>query len=141
MEPSLKISAFSKSLLAALLTGIIAAALNLIYSIIFRISTGFSGAQIIMPLSIFIGLPILPAMAGCAYYLLYKHLHAGTAWFIFFCVALLAAVLVIVALDTRQTGGNVLSGIRGFCLGMEIITCLVAAILIPYFARHPKIYV
>ena len=79
MEPSLKIGIFSKSLLAGLLSGVCAAVLNLVYSIIYRNATGFATAEIIMPLSIFIGFPILLAMAGCAYYLLQKHLRAGTS--------------------------------------------------------------
>jgi hypothetical protein len=140
MEPSLKIGIFSKSLLAGLLSGVCAAVLNLVYSIIYRNATGFATAEIIMPLSIFIGFPILLAMAGCAYYLLQKHLRAGTSWFIFFCIALLAALVITTILDTKQNGGTLFSGLRGLCLGMEIITCLLAAGLIPYFARHPNIY-
>ena len=131
---------FSKSLLAGLLTGVIAAVLNLVYEIIYRSATSFATAEIIMPLSIFIGFPILLAMAGCAYYLLKRHLHAGSSWFIFFCIALMAALFLTTILDTKQNGGTLFSGLRGLCLGMEIITCLLAAGLIPYFARHPNIY-
>jgi hypothetical protein len=140
METPIKISLFSKSLLAGLLSGVVAAAVNLVYSIIYRESTGFATAEIIMPLSIFIGFPILLAMFGGAYYLLQRHLHAGTRWFIFLCIALMAALVLTTILDTKQNGGALFSGLRGLCLGMEIITCLLAAILIPYFARHPKIY-
>jgi hypothetical protein len=140
MEPSLKISMFSKSLLAGLLTGVIAAVLNLVYSIIYRDTTGFATAEIIMPLSIFIGFPILLALAGCAYYLLKRHLPAGTSWFIFFSIALMGALFLTTILDTKQNGGTLFSGLRGLCLGMEIITCLLAAFLIPYFAKHPGIY-
>jgi hypothetical protein len=141
MEPSLKISMFSKSLLAGLLSGIVAAAANLVYSIVYRESTGFATAEIIMPLSIFIGFPILLAMAGGAYYLLQGHLHAGNRWFIFLCIALMASLVLATILDTKRNGGALFSGLRGLCLGMEIITCLLAAFLIPYLARHPKIYV
>jgi len=141
MEAPIKISLFSKSLLAGLLSGIVAAAVNLVYSIIYRESTGFATAEIIMPLSIFIGFPILLALAGSAYYLLQKHLHAGTSWFIFFSIALMVALIVATMLDTKQHGGALFSGLRGLCLGMEIITCVLAAFLIPYFARHPKIYI
>jgi len=136
---SSKIS-FSKSLLSGLLTGIMAAILNLVYMIIYRDVTGFATAKIIMPLSIFIGFPILLALGGCAYFLVKKHLSAGTSWFIFFCLSLLAALLWITILDTSYDQGSLLSGLRGLCLGMEIITCLLAALMIPYLAMHPKIY-
>jgi hypothetical protein len=141
MKPSLKIGMFSKSLLAGFLTGIIAAALNLLFSIIYRDATGFAAAEIIMPLSIFIGFPILLAMTGCAYYFLQKHSHSGTRWYIFFCLALMVALILTTIFDTKQNGGMLLSGLRGLCLGMEIITCILAAIFVPYFVRHPNIYV
>lgn len=140
MENSLNVTPFSKSLLSGLLAGIIAAAVNLVYSIVYRDVTSFATAEIIMPFSIFIGFPILLSLAGCAYYLLQKHLHAGGNWFVFFCLALMAAAVFTTILDTRQNGGALLSGLRGLCLGMEIITCLLAALLIPYFAKHPQIY-
>jgi hypothetical protein len=140
MDPSLKIGLFSKSLLAGLLTGIIAAAVNLIYTIIYRDATSFATAEIIMPLSIFIGFPLLLALAGCSYYFIQKHLPSGTRWFIFFCLALMAALILTTILDTKSNGGILLSGLRGLCLGMEIITCILAAIFIPYFAKHPNIY-
>jgi hypothetical protein len=135
---SYKIS-FSKYLLAGLLTGIGAALLNLIYMIIYRDATGFATAKIIMPLSIFIGFPILLGLAGCAFFLIKRHLSGGTSWYMIFCFSLLAALLLITIIDTRDDGGGLLSGLRGLCLGMEIIACLLAA-LIPYLASHDKIY-
>jgi hypothetical protein len=133
-------ASFSKSLLAGLLTGIVAALLNLIYMIIYRDATGFATAKIIMPLSIFIGFPILLGLAGCTYFLLKKHLARGASWFIFFSVALMVCLLFITFLDTNEDGSGFFSGLRGLCLGMEIITCLLSAILIPWLAAHPKIY-
>ena len=140
MEPASINTSFSKAILAGFLSGIVAAVLNLIYSIVYRESANFANAEIIMPLTIFIGFPILLAIGGCAFFLLQKHLHAGASWFIFFCITLLAALVVFTIMDTRQNEGSLFSGLRGLCLGMEIITLLLAAFLIPYFARHPKIY-
>jgi hypothetical protein len=133
-------TSFSKSLLAGLLTGIVAALLNLIYMIIYREATGFATAKIIMPLSIFLGFPILLGLAGCAYFLLKKHLARGASWFVFFSIALMVALVLITFLDTSESGGGIFSGLRGLCLGMEIITCLLSAILIPWLASHPNIY-
>ena len=68
---------FPKSLLAGLLAGIVTALLNLAYIIVYRESTNFATDLIVMPLTIFIGYPILMALAGSAYFLLQKHLHRG----------------------------------------------------------------
>jgi len=131
---------FSKSLLAGFLTGIIAALLNLVYMIIYRESTDYAADLIVMPLTIFIGFPILMAMAGSAYFLLQKHLLSGTTWFIIICFIGMIALLTVTILDTRLNHGILLSGARGLFLGMVIITSLLAAFLIPYLARHSKIY-
>ncbi|HLY68121.1 MAG TPA: hypothetical protein VKR53_00245 [Puia sp.] len=131
---------FSKSLLAGILAGIAAALLNLIYMVAYRDTTGFATAKIIMPLSIFIGFPIVLGLAGCCYYLIKRHLSRGVAWFIFFFLALLGALLLITVADTKDDGGNLFSGLRGLCLGMEIITCMLGAFFIPYLASHPGIY-
>lgn len=131
---------FSKSLFAGLLTGIIAALLNLVYMIVYRESTNFGADLIVMPLTIFIGFPILMAMAGAAYFLLQKHLFSGTVWFIIICFIGMIGLLTMTILDTRLNHGVLLSGARGLFLGMVIITSLLGAFLIPYLARHSKIY-
>ena len=68
---------FPKSLLAGLLAGIITALLNLTYMIVYRESTNFATDLIVMPLTIFIGYPILMALAGSVYFLLQKHFQSG----------------------------------------------------------------
>ncbi len=133
-------TSFSKSLFAGLLTGIIAALLNLVYMIVYRESTNFAADLIVMPLTIFIGFPILMAMAGSAYFLLQKHLLSGTIWFVIICFIGMIALLLVTILDTRLNHGALLSGARGLFLGMVIITSLLGAFLIPYLARHSKIY-
>ena len=140
MKTNVNSTTFSKSLLAGFLTGIIAALLNLVYMIIYRESTDYAADLIVMPLTIFIGFPILMAMAGSAYFLLQKHLLSGTTWFIIICFIGMIALLTVTILDTRLNHGILLSGARGLFLGMVIITSLLAAFLIPYLARHSKIY-
>ena len=135
VKPSL-----SKSILSGLLAGLAVAFLSLIYTMVYRETTGFATAKIIMPISIFIGFPILLVLGGFAYFLFQKHLHAGNVWFIIFCIAFLVTLALITVQDTRNEGGRFISGLRGLCLGLELITCLLAVFLIPYFARHPQIY-
>jgi hypothetical protein len=131
----------SKSILAGLLTGVIAAMINLIYVIIFRESSRFSGDEIIvMPLTIFVGLPILLVLVGCAYYLFQKHLISGTLWFVVLCLVGMLVLIAVTIRDTWMNTGTLLSGARGLFLGLVVITFLLAAFLLPYLARHSKIF-
>ena|SRR5664279_3240980 len=131
----------SKSILAGLLSGVITALINLIYVIIYRESTGFSGDHIfVMPLTIFFGFPILLLLGGMAYFLMQKHLPNGKMWFSVLCLIAMVALIVFVIHDTRFHPGSMLNGSRGLFLGLTVITFALAAFLIPYFARHSKIY-
>jgi hypothetical protein len=131
---------FSKSLLAGLLVGIIAAMLNLVYMIVYRESTKFGADLVVMPLTIFIGLPVLMVLAGSAYFLLQRHLHSGGRWFKSICFISMVLLLIVTIQDTPVNHGPLLTGARGLFLGMVVITFLPAAFLIPYLARHSKIY-
>jgi hypothetical protein len=131
----------SKSILAGLLSGVIAALINLLFVIIYRESTGFGGDDIsVMPLTIFIGFPSLLLLAGMCYFLIQKHLPNGNMWFSALSMTIMAALIIFVIEDTRHHHGSLLSGSRGLFLGLVVITFLLAAFLIPYFARHAKIY-
>ena len=141
MSPSVQPTSPSKSILAGLLTGIIAAAINLLYVIIFRESSDFSGDGLfVMPVTLFIGLPILLVLFGGAYYLFQKHLRNGTSWFAGICLAGMVALIMVTLQDTRLNHGELFSGARGLFLGIVIITFLLAAFLVPYLARHSKIF-
>jgi magnesium-transporting ATPase (P-type) len=139
MKSFISAPTFSKSLFAGLLTGILAALLNLVYIIVYRESTNFATDLIVMPLTIFIGYPILMVLAGVAYFLLQKHLHSGAIWFMGICFIGMIALLIVTIRDTSLNHGTLLTGARGLFLGMVVITFL-AALLIPYLARHSKIY-
>jgi len=140
MKKFISAPGFSNSLLSGLLTGIIAGLLNLVYVIVYRESTNFGADLVIMPLTIFIGFPILMVLAGSAYFLLQKHLHSGTNWFKGICIISMIVLLVLTFRDTGMNHGTLLTGARGLFLGMVVITFLLAAFLIPYLARHSKIY-
>src|SRR5664279_4795786 len=127
----------SKSILAGLLSGVIAALINLIYVIIYRESTGFSGDNIfVMPLTIFFVFPILLLLGGMGYFLMQKHLPNGKMWFSLLCIILMAALVGFVIHDTRFHPGSLLSGSRGLFLGLIVITFGLAAFLIPLSLIH-----
>jgi hypothetical protein len=132
-------TSFSRAVLAGLFTGLIAAVAVLLYDIIYRDYANVSAAKIIMPVTIFIGLPVLGAVAGYIYFLLHKYLHAGKGGFIVCCLVLLAGCTMFTVLKTTNSGG-IFSGTRWLYLGIEILACVLAALLIPYFARHPEVY-
>jgi hypothetical protein len=140
MKTLLVNTSFSKSLFAGLLTGIIAALLNLVYMIIYRESTNFARDLIVMPLTIFIGFPILLSMSGSAYFLLQKHLRSGATWFVIICLIGMIALLLVTIRETSLNHGSLITGARGLFLGMELITFFLAAFLIPYLAKHSRIY-
>ena len=133
-------TSLTKAILSGLLTGVIAAIVNLVYTIAYREISGFDRANIIMPMTLFIGLPILLTMAGFAYYLIKRHMPFGTRWFFSFCILLLIALIFVTIGDTSGEEGTPMSGLRGLCLGLEVITCILAAFFIPYFANHPDLY-
>lgn len=140
MSNLLKGTLFANSLLAGLLTGIVAAVLSLTYTIIYRDAAHYSGGIIVMPVSIFIGFPILLAILGCAHFLVRKYLHFHRKGFALFCIAAMILFSLIIILDTRENTGLLFSGFRGLCLGLVIISSLLGAFLIPYLARHPDMY-
>ena len=131
---------FPKSILAGLLAGIITALLNLAYMIVYRESTNFATDLVVMPLTIFIGYPILMVLAASVYFLLQKHFRRGPVWFMSICFISMIALLTLTIRDTRVNHGALLTGARGLFLGMVFISFLLAAFLIPYLARHSKIY-
>ena len=68
------LSSLSKSILSGLLAGLMVAFLGLICTIAYRETTGFATAKIIMPISIFIGFPVLLVLGGLSYYFFKKQL-------------------------------------------------------------------
>jgi drug/metabolite transporter (DMT)-like permease len=140
MNNSIDSNSFSKSLLAGLLAGIVAAFINLVYVMCYREITGYSKEEIVMPVTIFIGFPFLLAIGGMFYYLTMRHLPSGTRWFVLLCFLLMIALVIVTIPTSSVNQVSLFSGKTGLFLGMEIITCLLAVFLIPYLARHPNIY-
>ena len=132
---------FSKSLLAGFFTGIVVAVINLIYMIIYRRITDFMRFNIIMPLSIFWFFPVFLAVIGAGYYLMARHLPKGSIFFsALFIVLTILSVIVMIDDQQHSTSESPMYGVYGLVMGMEIITGLSGALLIPYLANHPDIY-
>ena len=140
MDNKIYANQFSKSVLSGLLSVLIIAVLALVYTIIYREKANVAGFRIIMPLTIFIGFPVLDAVAGYGYFLLRRYIPSGKKWFSFLCVALMFGLIGLTIFYTASSSNTIFSGVRGLLIGLELITFLVTAICIPYFARHPEAY-
>ena len=126
-------------LLAGLLTGLITAVLVLFYNIIYRGASGLDTYEIIMPLSIFTAFPLFGLVSGGTYYLFASHLRRGDVLYCIVCI-LFMSILVLVTALTGHSVPPGLKGFRGLFVGIELITGILAAIAVPFFAHHEKLF-
>lgn len=129
---------FVRSVMAGFFTGIIVAIINLLFVYFYRSGTGVDAYQfIISPLFIIIGFPILLTLSGILFFCLNWYLSKGDTWYSIFFVLLM---LVAITLDLFSAIGPISGGVKGLLFGIEVITGILAAFLLPYIARHPKIF-
>jgi hypothetical protein len=132
--PSTRIS-FIRSVMAGLLTGIIAAVVNLVFVFIYRSLTGINAYNFyISPLFIFIGIPLILILSGILLFALVRYLRKGLTWFITFFILLTIFGIMICIFYPEPVGG------KGLLIGLEVITGLAAARVLPYLAMHPGIF-
>lgn len=127
-----KNTSLSRSLLAGLVCGIIAAFLNAGYTFFYRRATELSGYKIIEPMLIFIAFPIIFVAAGIIFFEMVENLKRGR---LFFIIAFLASMVIAIIFDLQLE-----RGIRELLLGIIIITGLLLSFLLPFLATHPKIF-
>lgn len=128
-----------RGILAGLFTGMITAVIILAFDIIYRGAARFYSYSIVMPVSIFMAFPLFNLVAGGVYYLFVGHLRRGRM--LFSLITLL--VMVLLALVTAFTGHQTdpeNEKFRGMLLGFELIEGLMAALMIPFFAGHPTLF-
>ena len=139
MKTSIAAISFTRSLIAGLITGILAAIANFFFVLIYRSSTSVNAYEyIISPVFIGIGFPILLSFSGLIYFVMNRYLPKGGRWYSVF-IALLTLFAILCDLLSRGTG-SLLAGSKGLLFGIVTITGLVAAFLLPYLARHPKLF-
>ncbi len=137
METEFKKPFFSISILAGVFTGIIITLINLFYNIGYRELTGFSNGLLINVSSIIFVTMLLLLVIGCLFYVLAEYVKKGRLLFIII-ILLLTILCVVLTLSLRQNAFS--SGFDGLFLGLELITGISAAFLVPYFARHSEIF-
>ena len=133
------VSTFSKALLAGALTGIVAAILNSVYSIIFRSITRYFPAEEFGFFQIIFASIIVLIVIGIIYYGIVK--IAGPATFAIVLIVLAAAAVCITAFVHANKTETAFYGNHGLIAGFTIICGILALTLMPYLYRHPKIFI
>jgi FlaA1/EpsC-like NDP-sugar epimerase len=140
MEPPKKIPALSRSILAGVFTGIIATIAAIIYNVLYRSLTNYFSTQIVNFFSTVVSTIVVIMIISLAFYFVTKDAEKRSNVFSFSLIAL--AVLAMAAvLFSAASGGFVFGGDKGLIAGHIFIGAMLAAFLIPYFYRHPNIYV
>ena len=126
-------TSISRSLLAGFACGIIAAFLDVVYNVIYMDASGKSGSVLFAPVLIFIGIPLFFIVGGVIFYEMVEYIKSGRLFF-----TLLFLLLMIIAVVTELNDGG--KAMKGLVLGLVLITGLLTALLIPFFATHEKIF-
>lgn len=135
MKPATNAPGFIRSLMAGFFSGIITAAANFLFVFIYRSSTGVNSyGYVISPVFMFVGFPILLALCGMLFFGFSNYLKRGRGFTILFIVLTLLAVILCM-IDSALT-----IGAKGLLCGIEIITGLLIAFLLPYLANHPTLF-
>ena len=127
-----KNTSLSRSLLAGLTSGIVAAFLNAGYTYFYRRAVDFAGYKVIEPLLIFIAFPLLFIIAGIIFFEMVENIKKGR---LIFTMLFLLSMVIEIIFAVRL--GN---GIAGLLLGLILITGILLSFLLPFLATHPKIF-
>lgn len=130
---STKNTSFSRSLLAGIICGILAAILNLAYTTFYRRATDFTSFKVVEPLLIFIAFPLLFVIAGFIFFEMVENIKKGRLYFTILSLVMMGVALVF---GLRQLD----KGIGDLLFGIILITGLLVSLLLPFLATHPKIF-
>jgi len=128
-----KNTSFSRSLLAGIVCGILAAILNLAYTTFYRKATDFTSFKVVEPLLIFIAFPLLFVIAGFIFFEMVENIKKGRLYFTILSLLMMGVALVF---GLRQLN----KGIGDLLFGIILITGLLVSLLLPFLATHPKIF-
>jgi len=128
-----KNTSFSRSLLAGIVCGLLAAILNLAYTTFYRKATDFTSFKVVEPLLIFIAFPLLFVIAGFIFFEMVENIKKGRLYFTILSLVMMGVALVF---GLRQLD----KGIGDLLFGIILITGLLVSLLLPFLATHPKIF-
>jgi hypothetical protein len=127
-----KNTSISRSIMAGLACGIVAAVLIVTYGYFFRKATGFSGVPFFEPMVLFIACPLLFVVAGAIFFGMADSVKKGGLLF----TALFLTLTIVGAIVNIDGGAEQ----EGLFLGMILITGTMLSFLLPYLATHPKLF-
>ena len=130
---SAKNTSFSRSLLAGIVCGILAAILNLVYTTFYRKATDYTSFKVVEPLLIFIAFPLLFVIAGFIFFEMVENIKKGRLYSTILSLVMMGVALVF---GLRQLD----KGIGDLLFGIILITGLLVSLLLPFLATHPKIF-
>jgi len=136
-----KYNTLSRGILGGLFAGIITTGVNLLFDYIYRSTTGYLVAEYVNINSItFFTIPTLVA-AGIVYAIIKDYVKKG-AWVYTMLALVITTIVAFIPLGPNMLpNGNLMpASARGLTMGIEIITGVMGAFLLPYFAEHQKIW-
>ncbi len=130
----------SRSVLAALFSGILAVCTAELYNMIYRGITHYNPSYFINVSSIIFGVLIAAMFAGVLFYFFVTYIKGGV--YLFQLLFLILCVLLAVVAFRSHYGGNLpaFEGFSGLLFGIDVIMGIFIIILIPYFFKHNQIF-
>ncbi len=138
---SYRYSLSTRGILGGLFVGIATAVLGLAFDFIYRKVTNYQFSEYVNINSIiFFCIPTM-VVAGIVYSLLLQYVKNGLMIYIVLSVILTIVVAFIpLGPNMLPTGKQMPGTARGLTMGIEIITGLMGAFALPYFAKHAEIW-
>lgn len=140
-ESAYRYSLSTRGILGGLFVGIATAVLGLAFDFVYRKITGYQFAEYININSIiFFCIPTL-VVGGIVYSLMVEFMKKGLVIYITLCIILTVVVAFIPLGPNMLPSGEAMPpSARGLTMGIEIITGVMGAFAIPYFAKHAEIW-
>lgn len=112
------------------------AVLITIFGYIYRKTTGFEGIDVLSPLILFTGVPMLLIISGGIYYLLVHYVANGER--LYLALVIICTLASIAFVLSSGAGGFTVP--HGLLAGALLITGLADLLLLPFLVHHPKLY-
>ena len=126
------------ALFSGLFSGFLLTLVNLTYDFIYRGITQYSYSQVINVSSIIFLSMLLLTAAGFIYFFFVKYIKRGDV--IYSALFIIATILLAVSLSSQHYAQPYAGGFKWLCIGVIIITGFFASFAVPYFAKHPDIF-
>jgi hypothetical protein len=132
-------SDLSRGVLSGLFTGIVSAAVNLLFMLIYRGITGFQDFNGIDITVIIFGSMLLSIACGIIFYFFVHYMKKGISFYRIIVFAITVLIVYFGLTLRRSIIGDVPNEFRVLVIGTQVFIGLLAAFLIPYLFRHDRL--